>query len=656
MIRSDWMLSLRAIVVLLLGAWVSLWVPAAAWGQFPPHVWSERFGGDGKTCDEGHGVAVDGRGNFFVTGFFEGSVDFGGGPISSEGYTDAFIAKRDATGAHVWSVGFGDAGQYARGLGVATDAEGCVVVTGKFGGDVDFGSGPLVALGSSDVFVVKLDADGEHIWSRRFGGEDVDIGNDVDVDGDGNVFVTGQFRGVVDFGGGPLVSAGNHDIFVAKLSANGAHLWSRRYGGPAMDLGNAVAADGGGDAIVTGSFQGVVDFGGGSRTSAGYHDIFLLKLDAYGNHAWSHGFGGAVNDHGHGVAVDGGDNVLVTGEFRGTADFGGGPLTSAGNEDIFVARYNAGGTHQWSRRFGDAYFAQAGFDVAADADGGAVVTGWFWGTADLGGGMLVSAGEKDAFIAKYDTVGAHQWSGRFGDTGWDAGFGLDTDGAGNVAVTGAFEVSVDFGGGTLVNPGGPSFGCTDIFVVKYGPLSMWVEGPDRLPPERPGAFEATVSGGEPAYTFRWYKAVDCDDPYWQSIGDDTSQLSAAARRSFCIKSEVSDGAGDSTSRVHHVQIMHDKVIPLRRTSLNPSAFALKQNVPNPFNPDTRITFDLPKVSRVSLAVYDVKGREVARLVDGSIDAGTHTVSFNADHLVSGIHFYRLVADEFVAVNKMIVLK
>jgi len=631
-------------------------MPAAAWGQFPLHVWSERFGGDGKTCDEGYGVAVDDRGDFVVTGFFEGDVDFGDGPISSEGYTDVFVVKRDATGAHVWSVGFGDAGQYSTGLGVAIDADGCVVVTGKFGGEIDFGGGPLVARGSSDVFVVKLDADGEHLWSRRFGGEDVDIGSDVAVDDDGNVFLTGQFRELVDFGGELLASAGDHDMFVAKFAANGVHLWSRRYGGAAKDLANAIAVDGWGDAVVTGSFQGTVDFGGGSRTSAGYHDIFLLKLDANGNHAWSHSFGGVVNDHGHGVAVDGGDNLLVTGEFRGTADFGGGPLTSAGNEDVFVARYDAGGTHQWSRRFGDAYFAQAGFDVAADADGGAIVTGWFWGTVDLGGGTLTSAGEKDAFIAKYDAVGAHLWSDRFGDTGWDAGFGVDTDVAGNTIVTGAFEVSVDFGGGTLVNPGGPSFGCTDIFAVKFGPLSMWVEGPDRLQPERPGSFEATVSGGDPPHTFRWYKAVDCDNPNWQLIGGDESQLITASRRSFCIRCEVTDGAGGSSSRTHHVQVMHDKVIHLRRASENPTAFALKQNVPNPFNPDTRITFELPKESRVSLVVYDVRGREAARLVDGTIDAGTYTVSFTAEYLPSGVYFYRLVADDFVAVNKMALLK
>jgi hypothetical protein len=105
-----------------------------------------------------------------------------------------------------------------------------------------------------------------------------------------------------------------------------------------------------------------------------------------------------------------------------------------------------------------------------------------------------------------------------------------------------------------------------------------------------------------------------------------------------------------------VQITHDKVIPLRRTSDTPSAFALEQNVPNPFNPDTRITFDLPSASRVSLAVYDVEGREVARLADGTIHAGTHTVSFTAEHLASGIYFCRLVADDFVAVNKMILLK
>lgn len=585
--RSIRLRHLRAVIAFMLGVALPAWVPATAWGQFPPHVWSERFGGDGKTCDEGHDIATDGHGNIVVTGFFESTVDFGGGALTCEGHSDAFVAKYDAVGAHLWSKRFGDDGHFAKGHAVVTDGDGAVIVTGKFGGEVDFGGGPMSAGGNTDVFVVKLDADGAHLWSRRIGGADVDMGTDIAVDGAGNVVVTGQFRGTVDFGGGPLTSAGDHDIFVAKYSAGGVHLWSRRFGGAAMDIGKAIAVDGEGEVLLTGSFQNTVDFGGGPLASSGYHDIVLLKLDADGAHLWSRSFGGVVNDHGHGVAVDGEGHVLVTGEFRGTADFGGGPLVSAGNEDIFVARYDAGGAHQWSRRFGDAYFAQSGFDIAAGGDGGVVVTGWFWGTVDLGGGTLTSAGEKDVFVAEFDADGAHLWSRRFGDTGWDAGFGVAADGSGNFLLAGAFEVSVDFGGGTLLNPGGASFGCTDIFVAKFGPLSAWLEGPDQLRPQHPGVFSAAVSGGVPPYTYRWYKGGSCEDNSWQPIGGDVSQVITSSRDGFCVKALVTDNAGESTYRTRHVHVPQEKLIPIRRSAGIAADFALEQNVPNPFNPDTR---------------------------------------------------------------------
>jgi hypothetical protein len=655
--RSSSTTRFPAVVPIALGFVLSALVPETARGQFPPYVWSARFGGDGKTCDEGRDVAADGHGNAIITGSFEGTVDFGGGPLAAEGYTDVFVVELDAGGMHVWSRRFGDAGGYASGEAVAADGEGGIFVAGKFGGTVDFGGGPLSSAGNSDAFLLKLDDAGEHVWSRRFGGSDVDIGTGVAVDGDGGVIAVGQFRGTVDFGGEPLQSAGNHDVFVAKFSPGGAHLWSRRFGGAAMDLGEAVAARADGGAIFAGSFQDAVDFGGGPLQSAGYHDIFLTRLDAGGGHVWSRRFGGALNDHGHGVAVDGEDNVLVTGEFRGTVDFGGGPLSSAGNEDIFIARYDPGGAHLWSRRLGDAYFAQAGFDVAAAADGGVVATGWFWGSVDLGGGPLQSAGEKDIFVAGYDSEGGYLWGGRFGGTGWDAGFGIAADNAGNTLLAGAFEVSVDFGGGLLVNPGGASFGCTDACAAKFGPVSVWIDGPDRLDSQHPGEFAARVSGGTLPYAYRWYESERCEGDSWREIGDDAPRLAVASRSSFCVKVVVTDGAGESASRTHRVRVPPERLIPLHRTAAAlPAQFTLGQNVPNPFNPVTRISFDLPAVSGVSLVVYDVRGSEVAALVDALLPGGRYTVSFDAGDLPSGIYFYRLVAGEHAAVKKMVLVE
>ncbi len=115
-----------------------------------------------------------------------------------------------------------------------------------------------------------------HLFSQRFGGTGGDFGAAIAVDGAGNVLVTGQFSGTVDFGGGALTNAGSRDIFLAKYDAAGAHLFSQRFGDTDFDSGAAIAVDGAGNVLVTGSFEGTVDFGGGALTSAG-NDIFLAK-------------------------------------------------------------------------------------------------------------------------------------------------------------------------------------------------------------------------------------------------------------------------------------------------------------------------------------------------------------------------------------------
>jgi len=181
---------------------------------------------------------------------------------------------------------------------------------------------------------------GGRLWSSRFGSSDYDAGYAIAVDVNGDVLVTGYFQGTVDFGGETLTTAGAEDIFVAKFSGvDGAHLWSERFGGTDNDYGVGIAVDGSANVLVTGYFAGTVNFGGGGLTSAGGYDIFVVKFSGVdGAHLWSKRFGSTDNDGGLGLAADGSGNVLVTGSFQGTVDFDGDVLTSAGLSDIFVLK------------------------------------------------------------------------------------------------------------------------------------------------------------------------------------------------------------------------------------------------------------------------------------------------------------------------------
>ena len=315
-------------------------------------LWSKRFGG--AADDVGHDVAIDTSGNIATTGYFNGSVDFGGGALVSTAMSnDIYIAKYDTAGAHLWSKRFGDAADQ-HGRGVAFDPAGNVFASGPFSGAVDFGGGALASAGLDDIFLVKLDPAGGHLWSKRFGDAALQtaLGRNLAVDPNGDPIITGTVQGSIDFGGGALTSAGGDDVFVAKFSAAGAYLWGKRFGDASNQVPRGMAVDGSGNVVIVGTILGTIDFGCGLLTSAGARDVFVAKLSPAGACLWSKRFGDAADQTGRGAAFDPAGNLYVVGDFGGTIDFGGGVLTTVGGTNMFVAKFDAAGGHLWSKRYG----------------------------------------------------------------------------------------------------------------------------------------------------------------------------------------------------------------------------------------------------------------------------------------------------------------
>lgn len=428
------------------------------------------FGADGSITAN-YGTAVDASGNVIIAGAFWGTVDFGGGALTSRGSSDIFVAKYSPTGQHLWSKRFGDALDDVAS-GVRVDGSGNVVVVGAFKGTVDFGGGPLTAYyngvppWTSDVFVAQFDADGNYRWVQRFGSSAEDAANAVAVDAAGNVALTGSFSGRALFGTAMLSSYnGSPDMFLVKLTSTGQLAWpAKRFGYSGIDSGNGVAFDTGGNILLTGAFLGPTDFGGGNLSGLGGGDIVLAKFSAAGAHVWSKQIGGPADDVAFAVATDAAGNAFVTGYVQGTVNFGGGATASAGSLDSFVAKYASDGSHQWSRRLGGAN-AEQGFGIATNGTGDVLVVGAFQGTVDFGTGPLASAGSWDVFVAKYAAGGAPLWSKRYGNSGDDYGYAAAFDANGNVTVTGTFHDTVDFGGGVSLT----SAGWTDAFVLKLAP-------------------------------------------------------------------------------------------------------------------------------------------------------------------------------------------
>jgi uncharacterized protein (AIM24 family) len=366
------------------------------------HLWSKSFGG--FYDDAAYGVAVDGYNNVVITGSFTGTADFGGGPLTSSGGPDVFVAKYSPSGAHIWTRQFGNTNSDS-GQGIAVDGSGNVLVIGYFQNSVNFGGGPLFATDSfSDIFVVKLSSSGDYLWAKAFGGVLYDYGQSIATDSSGNVLITGRFMDSIDLGGGRVYSKGSDDIFIAKYSPTGVYIWSKCLGDTGYDIGYGITVDKSSNNIVlTGRFQGSVDFGGGVLRSAhaSYPDVFVAKYSPSGGHLWSRAFGGTYNDVANSVSVDGSGNIILTGYFTGSTDFGGGTLYSAGGSlDIFVAKYSATGNHIWSNRFGDTS-TDMGRSVAVDVNGNVIVTGSFRYSVDFGHGLLTANAYNEAFLVKF---------------------------------------------------------------------------------------------------------------------------------------------------------------------------------------------------------------------------------------------------------------
>jgi hypothetical protein len=330
-------------------------------------LWSRQFGTDG--FDDSYGVAVDGAGNAYLSGYTWGGI---GGP--SVGGGDGFLVKYDPSGNELWTKQIAT-DQMDSPQSVAVDAAGNAYVCGHTKGSFD---GPNA--GDRDMFLVKLDPMGNQLWARQMGTPGYDLVSSVAVDPSGNVFVTGWTEGELC---GP--QAGNADAYLVKFDAAGNRQWAQQFGTPSVETSRSVTADASGNAYVAGYTFG--DLGG---PSGGAQDAYLVKFDAAGNELWSHQAGLEGREYAYAVAVDDAGGVFLGGHT--TSDFGG---PSAGSYDAFLVKLDEAGNELWVDQIGtDATDIIRGMDV--DGEGNVYVGGYTSG--DFG---APGAGEYDMFVAKY---------------------------------------------------------------------------------------------------------------------------------------------------------------------------------------------------------------------------------------------------------------
>jgi len=383
------------------------------------------------------------------------------------------------------------------GYAVTADAAGNVYTVGSFKGTADFDPGAgvsnLTANGPSpDIFISKLDAAGNFVWVKQISGDNFEECNAIKLDATGNIYVSGYFRGTVDFDPGVGVTSiynlGQYDIFVAKLSTTGDLIWVKTMvdiNGAARGESHGLELDASGNIYLTGTYNYTIDFDPGAATayltSNGDYDLFVLKLDVSGNYVWAKNIGGTGADYGSSIKVDPSGNVYTTGYFNGTVDFdpgvGTSNHTSSGTADIFVMKMDPSGNYVWAKSMGGTG-DDRGMSLALDVANNVYTTGYFNSTVDFDPGVgtnsMTSAGSADIFIQKLDNSGNFIWANKFGAIGDDRGLSLVLDTAKNVYTTGYFNKTVDFDPSVVgvTNHTASSFG--SLFISKLDAAGNYI--------------------------------------------------------------------------------------------------------------------------------------------------------------------------------------
>lgn len=352
--------------------------------------------------------------------------------------------------------------------GICSDKNANVITTGTFKDTADLDPNASLQVfygqGQEDVFITKLDSNGQFLWAHQFGGVQGDFGYAITTDPKNNIFVAGSFSNRCDFnvGGTPnmIMATGSYDAFVSKFSPNGNLIWTKTFGGTSSEEAFAITVKANGHVVVAGYFMGAADFdpgaGNTTLTPLGIEDAFINELDSNGNFVRAFAISGPLKDCIYGLCSDGNNNIYTTGYFEASADFDPSilnyTLTSAGavmDKDFFIAKYDATGNLVWAKN-GGGLMADIAFGVCLDSKQNILATGWFETQADFDPSTathIVNAyagqNDRDAFVLKLDSNGLFKWVAPLGGTDIQTGYGIACDQNDNVYTAGFNKDSMD---------------------------------------------------------------------------------------------------------------------------------------------------------------------------------------------------------------------
>lgn len=427
-----------------------------------PPPWQKHLGGPGFQM--ARHLALGGDGTLVLTGHFDGSINLGGSsPRTSKGGKDVFIASYSQGGHHRWSASFG-AEEDEDVTRAAIDAEGSIYVLAQFRGKVNFGGGPLVSAGSSDIAILKFKTFGQLEWSVRFGGPLADAPGAIAVGADGTIYVTGNFSDFAGTGSTTISANGPADAFILSLTPAGKVRWAKVIGGPGDDGGTGVGVDAAGNVYVAGYFEDAVDFGlpaPAMPSQAQGSDAFVNSYDAQGGLRWVRTLSGGGTDRVHDLAVRG-DRVAIAGRITNDTLIGGQAFNTFQRLGL-VAAFDTNGALAWGQTFGGENNG-TGQNVAIAEDETVVVSGDIGVGSVFGKNAGLATGHLHPFVGIVEPDGKPRWAKVFPSSNYATATGVAAPAHGHALIAGWFDGELKVGAEKM-----KSEGIADGFLLRVAP-------------------------------------------------------------------------------------------------------------------------------------------------------------------------------------------
>lgn len=433
-------------------------------------TWSQTWGAStfSQTVNEANDVEINNLNESYVAGYFSGQTSFGTSTSfsSTQGSTDAYVAKYNAAGGVIWIKQFG--GILAdRAIDLKVGPDQSVVVTGQFFGSVTFGGTTLTsASNSKDIFLVKLDPAGNVLWARKEGGSGPDNAYKLTIDNLNNVLLTGDYQGTATIGANTFTSvtdpgtgAPSVDLFLAKYDANGNPIWSMSGAAPYDDRGLSVATDTQNNIFFTGQFSTTLIFGSNTYANTGMNVGFICKLNPAGQVQFLHMMkaGSTVP---YDIEVNQNNEPVIVGDFLGNMLYfdqnGSTSIQNPYDKQIFVLKTSNTGQYVWSNTLGSNNELSAR-SLSIDPSNGIYVTGYFKcdlsQIQDTTENLFNSVGFRDPYLMKVSNAGGRVYMKQFGSKLDDEGKGVAVNQNEKPILCGSYTNDLNFvpGAGTLGN-------------------------------------------------------------------------------------------------------------------------------------------------------------------------------------------------------------